>query len=463
MRKLKKWLTLNVEEENNSADSILSPVMPNQRRATASLVAVSVGWAFALTGMIAGAGIAPTTNLSEVLWSIIIGNFALFAISFSISYVAYKTGCSTPLIFKLVYGKTGMIVPCILVIAVGLGWQASLTGMVPDTWVGSEITPLYIVIGIIAGILVLATLLGGIKWLEIISWPAVFFIVVVGVIAIVQGYTKLGGMTGVETAASDLALIQPVSFADRIDIIIGAWIVGAMFAGDFTRFSKNTLSVFLFVAIAFIITQPFLQIVGILGLLAFDNYNPVGFVGAVGSLMWLFVGLGMTIAIWTTANNNLYFTQVALSNVFKLPRKVSVVIIGVVGGVAGAVGVFNYVGSFIGLLAAFVPPVLGPVILDFYILSKGKYDVKLLDKIPDYNIPAITAYIMGIIVPFIYSPSILPAAIWGIILSVFTYSLLIILFKFAGKKVGYMTVSHLATETDFVFSQNLDNKLTESK
>lgn len=441
MNKIKKWWITSKEEEKVSPDSILEPLTKNQRRATLPLISVSFGWAFLMLGMIVGESIAPAKSVSDIIISILVGNGLLFIICFLAGFVAYKTGCNTALIYRLVFGNRGMILPCIIVMVVGVGWQASIVGMFAEIWVGPEVTPAYFAIALIGGLLVMLACVKGIQALEIISWPALFCLLIVAAIAIVSSFNVIGGFGGVDLAAKKLYLTEQSTIPMKINLIIGSWIVGALFVGDFTRFAKHRKAVVGFVAINFLFVQPVLHTMGVLGGLAHGSYNPAIYLAASGSVLWFFILISFVLAIFTTADNNLYFTQTPLSNTLKIPRKASVIILGTIGAFAAAFGMLNYVGAFINILALIVPPILGPVVVDFYIIHKRNYDVSLLDKLPAVNVPAIAAYILGVIISVLYTPSWLPMGIMGIIASSFSYALIALIYIRLGRKFGYMVVA----------------------
>jgi len=454
MSKLKNWYASLQEEEKSSEDAILTPLTMKQRRPALPLIAVSFGWAFLMLGMIVGESIVPAQSVNEIISAIVIGNGLLFILCFLAGYIAYKTGCNTALIYRLVFGNKGMILPCILVMIVGVGWQASIVGMFAEIWVGPEVTPTYFAIAFIGGILVTLTCYKGIKGLEIISWPALICLLTLAFIAIVTSFNAIGGMAGVDSAAQKLFLSTPSNLATKINLIIGSWIVGALFVGDFTRFAKSKKTVLGFVAINFLFVQPLLHIMGVLGGAAHGSYNPAVYMATAGSMLWFFILISFVLAIWTTGDNNLYFTQTPLSNMLKIPRKISVLILGTIGSLAAALGMLNYIGVFINVLAGLIPPIIGPVVVDFYLIHKRKYDVTLLDRLPAVNVPAIISYIVGVIVPLLYTPSWLPGGIMGIIVSVITYSLITWVYMTKGKKFGYMEALPNNNAVGNVFIEN---------
>jgi purine-cytosine permease-like protein len=117
----------------------------------------------------------------------------------------------------------------------------------------------------------------------------------------------------------------------------------------------------------------------------------------------------------------------------------------------GAFGFFEQFSSFIGGIAAVIPPLAGPMIADFWIVHRTKYEVKYLDQLPEINIPSVIAASVGIIatlmctgfptlglqpVAFLAQPWIVPS-ILGVIVSVVMYLATFYVFKALGIHSGY--------------------------
>ena len=79
--------------------------------------------------------------------------------------------------------------------------------------------------------------------------------------------------------------------------------------------------------------------------------------------------------------------------------------------------------------------------MDYYVINKMKYDTRLLEKLPSVNWCAIAAYVIGILVPMIFTPSGLPIAIWNILTSSVAYLVLYAVARAMGKKPGYSAIA----------------------
>lgn len=439
LEKLKNMWKLDRSAEAETTDSVLDPIKWKQRRGWVGLVFVSFGWGFTITGMFIGSQIAQAKDLNSMITAMIIGNLILFLIAFLVCIPAYRTGCNNALLFRMVFGSKGWKLPALVVIITGLGWQGSLVGMFPDVIIGSG-NKGYALVGIIGGLLVVVSCVIGIKGLEFVGNLAVIFLVAAGVICIGINIYKVGGL-GNMILLADTPKESVMGTGTIVDAIVGSWAVGAMFAGDFTRFAKKAWVVFLFVAINFCFAQPLLHILGATGVMAQGDHIFTNYVKGISMVFYIFCMLAMIFAIWTTCNSNLYFTQVQFANLAKKPMKISAIILGVIGTIAAAWGFFNYFGNFINFIVSLVPPLLGPWAMDYYVINKMKYDTRLLEKLPSVNWCAIAAYVIGILVPMIFTPSGLPIAIWNILTSSVAYLVLYAVARAMGKKPGYSAIA----------------------
>ena len=442
MGKLKKWRTLDREKEADTADSVLDPVRWKQRRKAAGLVFVSFGWGFTITGMFIGSQVAMASDAMEMAKAMIVGNAILFLIGLTVGYPAYRTGCNNPLMFRMIFGNKGWIIPALVIVGTGLGWQGSLTGMFPSVIAGNDFGAGYFLIGLAGGCLVVFAAYVGIKGLETVGNAAVLFLVIAGAGCILYNVSTAGGLSSVIELANR-PKVETLPTPRIIDAIVGSWAVGAMFAGDFTRFSKRGWVVIMFMVINFCFAQPLLHFLGLTGTLVQGDHVFTNYIYGASMIAYVFCMIAMIFAIWTTCNSNLYFTQVPFANLAKKSMKVSAVVIGGLGTLMAAFGFFNYFGTFVNVLASIVPPLLGPWAMDYYVINKMKFDVKLISKLPDFNIPALLAYATGIVAPQIFTPELLPVAVWNILVSSAAYLIYYGIARSMGKKSGYSHVAHL--------------------
>jgi cytosine permease len=131
-----------------------------------------------------------------------------------------------------------------------------------------------------------------------------------------------------------------------------------------------------------------------------------------------FVGLvAMSLALWTTGDTNLYLPSIQTASVFKLPKRVTIVVCGLIGTILG-LGIYQHFMGWINQIANLVPPLIGPVIVDYYLFQRGHYDTT---RLPD--------------LPWIAS------GLWGLLVSMVAYTVIYGATRMLGWKLGYAAVA----------------------
>jgi cytosine permease len=117
---------------------------------------------------------------------------------------------------------------------------------------------------------------------------------------------------------------------------------------------------------------------------------------------------------------------------------------GLLGTILG-LGVYQYFLEWIGLLASLVPPLIGPVIIDYYLINKRRYQAEYLSRLPKWNPVAALAYLIGACMGYAASQGlVIPGLSWmfpsllGLLASMLTYFVLFHMAKLSGRTYGVM-------------------------
>ena len=324
------------------------------------------------------------------------GNLANFAIGAVVGYIGYKTACNSGLLYRLVYGQIGAYIPVIIIALLLIGWQGIVVGAFGFAWAQRFNSPTFYAVAIFAGLLFTATTYFGVKGLEWVSIPAVVVLVAVGLYAIWLNINEAGGVPGFLAMSRDTAAGSeaPLSLIGGINLVIGSWIVGAIVMPEYTRFARRAWVAIAIPFIVLIIAQWFLQIVGALGGVVSGSFDFTSYLRTQGFFIAGLGLIGMSLALWTTGDANLYLPVIQTSSVFRRPQRVMTVICGLVGTVVG-LGIYQQFEAWINFLATIVPPLIGPVIAQFYIVGRGRFDPGVLDRLHRWNPAAVIAYIAG--------------------------------------------------------------------
>jgi len=440
MNRLRQWWAYDSEAEKASADNPVTPLSDSQRRGTGPLLTLAFGWGFLVTGLFIGGMLGSgQTFWPDIIVASFAGNVANFVIGALVGYIGYRTACNSGLLYQLVYGRIGAYVPVLVIAVLLIGWQGIVVGAFGVAWVGNSDSASFYIVAILAGLLFTGTTYFGVKGLEYVSIPSVVVLVTVGLYAAWLNIDQAGGwLAFLELSAQRAAESEnPLTMLKAINLVIGSWIVGAIVMPEYTRFARKAWVAIAIPFIVMIIAQWFLQIVGSLGGIVSGTFDFTVYLRDQGTFI-MFAGItGMSLALWTTGDANLYLPVIQTSSVFRRPQHVMTVICGVLGTIVG-LGIYTRFMDWINLLASIVPPLIGPVIAHYYIVRRMRFSADMLNDLPVWNPAAIIAYLAGAIAAImnaqniVFDPETTVPALLGLGVSILTY--LIAVFAGLGRK-----------------------------
>lgn len=424
IERLKHWWQLDAAEANDSADSPHAPLKPDQRRGAAPLLTLAFGWGFLITGLIVGGALGNGMAFDAILKATLIGNSINFVLGALVGYVGYKTACNSGLLYRYVYGTMGAAAPAVFVALLTICWQGIIVGAFGFAWTQSFESNSFYAVAIFGGLLFTFTTYFGVRGLELVSIPATLILIVVGVYAGYLNVSAAGGVDGFLALSQESATKAPLTMVQAVNLVIGSWIVGAIVMPEYTRFAKKAWVAIAIPFIVMILSQWFLQIIGAMGGVVSGTYDFTTYMLAQGAIIGAVGVIAMSFALWTTGDANLYLPAVQTASVFKRPQRVMTVICGLLGTVLG-LGIYAKFLVWIDLLASLAPPVIGPLIIDYYITNKRKYEQLDLAALPRWNPPAFIAYALGAASTFA-APEGSAKALVGLLCSMAAYWLLCI-------------------------------------
>jgi cytosine permease len=334
-------------------------------------------------------------------WEAILAEIAGFIIFLTLMFIqgsiGTKTGLSTYMMAKESFGLWGSHLVSIIVAICGFGWfaiQARALGESTVALIGLGNVGLgnVALLSLLGGLLMMITALLGYRAIEFLSRPSVVYTFVVMIYLAVKSSLKVP--ESFVEVVSKAPIGEPMSFAAAISIIVGGMAMGAVISPDVMRFSRtvkdNFKALFIFVLPVAII-QPIAAM--IVGSCIGSTELGLVMVSAGGILGFLLVLLGA----WTSNDNNLYSTSLALSEIIpKVKRWEVAVVLGVIASflsVLISLEDYGYVMYFFGSLTI---PVIGIMVTDYYFLSRlGLKKRTALERKERVNPIAATALIIG--------------------------------------------------------------------
>ncbi|MDD2574444.1 MAG: cytosine permease [Firmicutes bacterium] len=417
-------------------DYALKPVPENERKGWLSTFIVWVCYNVVIGDMATGIALGANLDFRTALLALTIGDIILlFVMSFT-AYVGAKTGLGSMPLFRLTTGKFGTYIASFIIAFTSVGWFAVQLGFFGQIW--NQFLPLSVpVLAGIGGLLMMTTAIIGFKGLEIISKISVIplFIFIFG------GFIVALRQVGIDTLVTYAPQgTQIGSLAVGISTVFGSWAVGSALMPDVSRYAKADFKRIILVwGAALFIGHYILPISGIAFALikgTWDFGEISLFIGKAALGSGLVGALIISLAQWTTNDNNLYSASLALTNILEKDKwKVSLGL-GVIGTIAGYSGAVNYFVNFMTLLGTVVPPMAALLISDYLLLPRlgfeRGYDYNDIsyERIPFIKWNAVIAWGIGIVVAFI-TPGV--AAVNGIVATLIAH--VVLTYMEAGKTV----------------------------
>ena len=434
--RLRLWWTLDTRAEQQSADNPFGPLTGAQRRDTGPMLALAFGWGFLITGLFIGGLLgAGQPFWPDLVWSSLLGNGVNFVVGALVGYMGYRTGCNSGLLFRLVYGNVGAAVPVLFLTVLLIFWQGITVGAFSFAWVQDFDSPWFYVVAIFAGLLYTWTTYYGVQGLEKVALPAALVLVAVLVYAGWFNLSQAGGWEAFLALSRTTAAKNPLTNVQAMNIVIGSWIVGAVVMAEYTRFARQAWVAIAIPFIVLIVTQWILQFVGAMGGVVSGNFDFTVYMRTAGSAISLFGLVAMSFALWTTGDANLYLPSIQTASVFRRPKRVMVVICGLLGTLIG-LGIYQRFMDFITVLAMVAPPLIGPVIVDYYLCNRMRFRAELLERLPAWNPVAIAAFAAGAVSAW-FAPPWIANGLLGLLVSMVVYGVLYFLAQVLGIRLGH--------------------------
>jgi cytosine permease len=314
-------------------------------------------------------------SLSGVIVSILIGyGIICFYMSF-MGMQGCDTGLPTAVMAAGSLGEKGAkyVISSVLAIAC-IGWfgiQSAVCGASFSSMLASMLginIPVSIS-SIIWGTIMLVTAcygFKGLKWLNYLAVPLLLIVCAYGVwAAMVQfdGTTVIANYTPVE----------PITLMSGISLVVATFAVGGAISSDYCRFAKSRGDVIKSSVLGVLPAGLIMLLIGALMSIVTGQYDISTVLTTVGVPA---IGLvALVLATWTTNVTNAYSGGLSLSNLLGFDEskfKITTAVAGGVGTLLAVMGLLNEFSSFLSLLSALVPALVGTLIADYWIIGKGK-------------------------------------------------------------------------------------------
>lgn len=225
--------------ELSSGDFEREPVPAHLRKKWLSMSLVWIAIGIDLSAMFLGAQLGNGMNLTDSLTATIIGSLILGVIGALCAYVGAKTGLSTSMISRFLFGNVGARVVAVILGIFSLGWFGVQVGFFASNMqtAFSQLWDIHLSLGVlsfIGGLLMMSTAIWGYQSIERLStWSVPLLILFIGVAIYSAFHTK--GASAVWEPISGAAI--PMGTA--ISLVIGIFIVGTVLSPDIARWART--------------------------------------------------------------------------------------------------------------------------------------------------------------------------------------------------------------------------------
>ncbi|PKH21937.1 cytosine permease [Enterobacterales bacterium CwR94] len=369
-------------------DYPLSRVPASSRVSFLSVAIVHMGMLTALDQFMLGAVLGDSMTLMDALSAILAGSLIFGLITFGFGYIGMKEGLSGSMLARWCgFGRIGAAFIGVVVAVSLLGWFGiqnaifahSLSAAFPNTLTFQTAAT-------ISGLFLTVLVAYGFTALRITARIAVpIFIALIAWIAW-------------QTLATDHAIpLAPTVGKEMMNInagitlVVGGAILASLMTPDLTRYSKNGKHVF-GVTLATIILGEF--IINGLAIFIARKLNT----GDIMSIITIASGtLGLFAVIFSTLrvnDLNLYSSALGIINAIesttgkKLKYTTITLCLGILGTTLSVLGILDHFVDFLNLLGVIVPPALGVMLTEYFVLKK--YSVELERSRQSGEMPAHT-------------------------------------------------------------------------
>ena len=371
-----------------------------------SMFMVMLGFTFFSASMWAGQQLAAGLDFRGFIFALLLGGAILAAYTGALGYIGAESGLTLDELSRRSFGSRGSYLPSAMISFTQIGWFGVGLAMfaipVASKIMGLEVTPDHMpwqgyLLVVVAGFLMTGSAYFDIKGLKIVSYVAVPAVAILGTVAMIlairQGDAGLVEQFG--KSGNTLGIIGGAG------LVIGSFVSGGTATPNFTRFAKNAKIGCLATVIAFFIGNSLMFLFGAVSSI-YAGGNDI-FDVMYNLNMFYFAILVLGLNIWTTNDNALFTAGLGLSNIFSKPKKLMVIIAGIIGTVAAVWLYWNFC-DWLNVLNCTLPPV-GIILILSYFLHRKDY---LAGKEParKFNWASIAGVILGATVANLVS--------WGI-------------------------------------------------
>lgn len=355
------------------------PVPQHLRKHWLSMAFVWIAIGIDLSAMFLGAELGAGMNLSSSLTATFIGSLVLGLIGALCAYVGAKTGLSTAMISRFLFGNSGARIVSVILGISSLGWFGVQTGFFATNMQTAllDLWGINVSLGLmsfIGGVLMMSTAIWGYRSIEKLSVMSVPLLVIFIFISLFVAF-HINGTSAIWEPISG----SPLPMGTAISLVIGIFMLGTVLSPDIARWARTPKHAIIAAFVGFFVGNSFMTVIAIFLSRVMDSSDLTG--------IFLTIGLGfpaiivLTLAQWTTNTNNLYSASLGFSVVFsRIPKYIITIVAGLFATLLAVFGIYDNFLTFLTFITMLISPIGGIYTAEYLLINKAKFTFDGLDK-----------------------------------------------------------------------------------
>ena len=326
--------------------------------------------------LMVGGIFAGALTLGSILTATVIGFAVACLLMILGGIIGSDLGLNATMTSTRAFGVTGANFTMALVIFIcETGWfavQTATCAMAFDTLMEAfGVSFPFWLACVIWGTVMCVTAVYGIKWMAVLNYIAVPLLVILCLYGTIHS-VNTAGWEQISGTVTENAMSMPVA----ISTVIGLFALGITCNSDYTRYCKTRGDVCKASLLGVLPAAVFMIMVGAIMALGTGSYDVTSMFAGLG--LPLLAMLVLILATWTTNTGNAYMSGLAVCKMFSLndsKRPKVTIIVGMIGIIVAIAGLADALSAFITVLGAVVPPIMGVLIADYWVICKGNKDL----------------------------------------------------------------------------------------
>ena len=424
-----------MEEKKTAAkqqDKGISQILSHEKRPWPGVAFIWIGTMICIPMLMVGGMFAGALTVTSIFWVTVIG-FAICCLLMVLGgIVGSDLGLNSTMTSTRAFGMTGANFSMALVVFIAeTGWFAVQTatcalafctlmevfGMAFPFWLAC----------VVWGAVMCVTAVYGVRWMTVLNYIAVPLLLILCIYGAVHSI-EYAGWSAISSTVTENAMALPAA----VSTVIGLFALGATCNSDYTRYCKSRADVIKATVLGVLPAATIMIMVGAIMALGTGNYDVTNMFAGLG--LPIISMLVLVLATWTTNTGNAYMSGLAVCKMFSIKdknRPMVTIIVGVLGIGLAIMGLADMLNTYISIIGAVVPPIMGIIIADYWVICKGKKELWKPQR--GINWIGIIAWIIGggfalietLGILYVFSP-----ALDGVVLAFVSY---IVLYKLLGK------------------------------